>query len=155
MCRIVPYLPTHRDAMIAVVQDVHREYGFTWEADGYHRDLYTVEETYLAPGGMYWVALDGERVVGCVGLTLHGKECELHRLYLLASHRGRGLGRRLLETAIRHACEHGCRRMIAWSDVKLPDAHRLYRKMGFVQEGQRICDDPDQALEYGFWKEPL
>ncbi len=155
MCRILPYLPEHREPMVAVVQEVHREYGFTWEAEGYHRDLYTVESYYLATGGMFWVAMDGERVVGCVGVTIHGDECELHRLYLLSSYRGRGLGRRLLETTIAFARERGCRRMIAWSDVKLPDAHRLYLKMGFVQEGQRICDDPDQALEHGFWKEPL
>lgn len=153
--RVVAYQPVHRDAAIDVVQRVYREYGFTWEADGYHRDLYTVEEYYLRGGGMFWVALDDERVVGCVGVTLHGTECELHRLYLLPEYRGRRLGRRLLETAMAHGRGRGMKRMIAWSDVKLPDAHKLYIKMGFVQEGQRICNDPDKALEHGFWKEPL
>ena len=49
----------------------------------------------------------------------------------------------------------GCERMVAWSDVKLTLAHRLYRRSGFVQEGERICDDPDSAREYGFWKSPI
>lgn len=153
--RIVPYSANHRDAMIDVVQRVYQEYGFTWEADGYHRDLYTVEDYYLRGGGMFWIALDADRVVGCVGVTLHGTECELHRLYLLPEYRGRRLGRRLLETAMDHGRQSGINRMIAWSDVKLPDAHKLYLKLGFTQQGQRICDDPDKALEYGFWKEPL
>lgn len=152
---IAPYSDAHRDAMISVVQTVYREYGFTWEADGYHRDLYAVEEHYLRPGGMFWVALHGARVVGCAGVTLHDRECELHRLYLLPECRGHGLGRRLLETTMTYGREKGCQRMLAWSDVLLKDAHRLYLKMGFVQEGTRICDDPDQATEYGFWKEPL
>jgi GNAT superfamily N-acetyltransferase len=76
-------------------------------------------------------------------------------MYVLAEFRGRGLGRLLLETALQYGREHGCRRIRAWSDVKLTGAHRLYLKAGFVQQGERICDDPDQSREYGFWKEPL
>lgn len=155
MFRILAYSELHRDAMIAVVQAVYREYGFTWEADGYHRDLYTVDDYYIRSGGMFWLALDDDRVVGCVGITMHGSECELHRLYLLPECRGQGLGRRMLETTIAYGREKGCLRMIAWSDVLLEDAHKLYCKMGFVQEGTRICDDPDKATEYGFRKEPL
>ena len=94
-------------------------------------------------------------VVGCVGVMPHGEECELHRMYLAAELRGRGLGRELLETAIEFARGKGCRAMRAWSDVKLTDAHRLYLRSGFVQSGERICDDPDKSREYGFWKEPL
>jgi putative acetyltransferase len=93
--------------------------------------------------------------VGCVGVVPHGEECELHRMYLLAAHRGQGLGRRLLETAMAFGRECGCRRMRAWSDVKLRLAHRLYYQCGFVRQGDRICDDPDQSHEYGFVKEPL
>lgn len=155
MCRIVPYAPAYRDAMIRVVQAVYEEYGFTWDADGYHRDLYNVESSYLQLGGMFWVLLAGVEVVGCVGVAVHGRDCELHRMYLLRAFRGRGLGRQLLQTALDFARTKGCRRMRAWSDVKLTDAHRLYAKCGFVQEGERICDDPDKSREYGFWKEPL
>lgn len=155
MCVIVPYLEAHAAGVIQVVQGVFEEYGFTWEADGYCKDLYDPQTHYVAPGGMFWTALDGRRVVGCVGLRMCGRRSELHRMYLLRSHRGRGLGRRLLETCLNHAREHGCVAMRAWSDVKLVDAHRLYLKHGFVRDGERICDDPDQSREYGFWKEPL
>ena len=165
MYRIEPYVPAFRDGVIAVVRAVYDEYGWTWEAEGYHRDLYNVEEYYLRRGGMFWALLAGdvaqppsavdEAVVGCVGVVPHGEECELHRMYLLAAHRGRGLGRRLLETAMAFGRECGCRRMRAWSDVKLTAAHGLYLACGFVRQGDRICDDPDQSHEYGFAKEPL
>jgi len=155
MYRIAPFEPAHQEGVIAVVRNVHDEYGFSWEAHGYHRDLYEIEDQYLRSGGMFWVLLDGDRVVGCVGVTLEGAECELHRLYLLRESRGRGWGRRLLELAEAYARGKGCRRMICWSDVVLKDAHALYLRNGFVQEGERICNDPDRSREYGFWKEPL
>lgn len=175
MCRIIPYEVSHREGVIAVVQDVHREYNFSWEAHGYHRDLYEIESTYLTFGGMFWSLLNGDRVVGCAGVTLHDrtrpahdpqgslpiertadlKYAELHRLYLLKETRGKGWGRRLLDLSIDHAKRSGCTRMIAWSDFVLKDAHGLYVRNGFVQEGWRICEDPDQSREHGFWKEPL
>jgi len=155
MYRIEPYVPAFRDGVIAVVRAVYDEYGFTWEADGYNRDLYNIDECYLRAGGMFWALLAGEAVVGCAGVVPHGEECELHRMYLLPPHRGQGLGRRLLETAMAFGRECGCRRMRAWSDVKLTAAHGLYLACGFVRQGDRICDDPDQSHEYGFAKEPL
>ncbi|MBN2561945.1 MAG: GNAT family N-acetyltransferase [Phycisphaerae bacterium] len=155
MCRIEPYAPEHQDGIVAVVRAVHEEYGFTWEADGYHRDLYDIGAFYTQQGGMFWSLLAEGRVIGCAGVLVHGRECELHRMYLLPAYRGRGLGRLLLETSMDFGRRQGCRRMQAWSDVKLTQAHKLYRKAGFVQEGERICDDPDNAREYGFWREPL
>ncbi len=152
MCRVVPYEPAHQVGVVRVVRAVYSEYGFTWDASAYHRDLYTIDETYLTGGGMFWVLLAGQSVVGCAGIRLHGEECELHRMYLLQDFRGRGLGRKLLELAVAHGRSAGCQWMRAWSDVKLTDAHRLYLKSGFVQQGERICDDPDKSREYGFSK---
>ncbi len=155
MCRIVPYAAEHKEGMIAVVRSVYDEYGFTWEAGGYHADLYDIDRAYLSRGWMFWVMLSGDDVIGCAGASVHGSECELHRMYLSPAFRGRGLGRLLLEKVVEYGRARGCRRMRAWSDVKLTLAHKLYSRLGFIQEGERICDDPDQAREYGFWKEPL
>lgn len=153
--RIEPCRREHGPAIAEVVRQVFAEYGFTWEADGYCADVYDPVGHYVEPGGMFWTLLEGERVIGCVGVSMHGASSELHRMYLAADRRGRGLGRLMLETAMNHARSHGCRSMRAWSDVKLADAHRLYLKAGFVQDGHRICNDPDHSPEYGFWKEPL
>ena len=176
MCRIIPYESSHRRGVLAVVQDVHREYNFSWDSEGYHRDLYEIESSYLENGGMFWVLADsGDAVAGCVGVTLHDrhrpahdpqgsmpierdsalKYAELHRLYLRKDSRGQGWGRRMLDEAVAHARANGCVRMIAWSDVVLKNAHALYLKYGFVQEGRRICADPDQSRESGFWRQPL
>ena len=39
MCELIPYQDDHRDGVIAVVKAAYDEYGFTWDEDGYHRDL--------------------------------------------------------------------------------------------------------------------
>lgn len=175
MCELIPYDRRYGDGVIAVVRAVHDEYGFSWDEAGYHRDLYEIDRAYLHTGGAFWVLIDGPRVVGCVGVTVHDaanpahdpqgdvtaerpagfRYCELHRLYLDSAYRGRRLGRKMLDAAMAFGRAHGCTRMIAWSDVKLPHAHRMYLDAGFVQCGSRICDDPDKATECGFWKEPL
>ncbi|MBX3394938.1 MAG: GNAT family N-acetyltransferase [Phycisphaerae bacterium] len=161
MWKIVPYSQEHRDGVVHVVKSVFDEYGFTWEADGYCRDIYDPHQTYIEPGGMFWCAVEQSpndnlppRVIGCAGVSFHDGYCELHRMYLLATCRGRGIGRALLNTCIEHARRSGSRAIRAWSDVKLADAHRLYLRAGFVRDNQRICDDPDQSPEFGFWKEP-
>jgi len=175
MCDLIPYDRRYGDGVIAVVRAVHDEYGFSWDEAGYHRDLYEVDRAYFRAGGAFWVLVDGPRVIGCVGVTVHDaanpahdpqgdvaaerpagfRYCELHRLYLDSAFRGRKLGRKMLDAALDFGRAHGCTRMIAWSDVKLPHAHRMYLDAGFEQCGSRICDDPDKATEYGFWKEPL
>lgn len=155
MADICPYEPWMNEAVIEVVRSVHDEYGFTWEHHGYHRDLYDIPGQYLDVGGAFWVLVDGDRIVGCVGVTPHEGECELHRLYMYSSVRGRGWGRALLETAMAWGRSKGFRRMIAWSDVKLGRAHQLYLATGFRMMGQRRCDDPDESIEHGFYKEPL
>lgn len=155
MCQVLPYETRFKETMIRTVREVYDEYGFTWEANGYHHDLYDVNDHYMARGGMFWVVLDGESLVGCAGVLIHGSECELHRMYLLKAYRGRGLGRRLLDVALEYCRQQGAQRMRAWSDVKLSSGHRLYERAGFVRAGDRICDDPDDSHEYGFVKEPL
>ncbi len=155
MCELVPFERDHGEGVIEAVHSVFDEYGFTWEAEGYCRDLYAPEDYYIRPGGMFWTLLDEGRVIGCVGVLIDGPNSELHRIYLHRDWRGRGLGRRLLEATMDYARQRECVAMRAWSDVKLKDAHGLYLKMGFERRGERICDDPDDSHEYGFWKEPL
>ena len=149
-----PFEPPMTEAIIAIVRRVHDEYGFMWDYAGYHRDLYDIAEHYVAPGGAFWsLAVDG-RIAGCVGVTPHGDHCELHRLYMYSDIRGRGLGQLLLNTALDWGRARNFREMIAWSDVKLGLAHKLYLTNGFTLIGQRLCDDPDQSIEHGF-RRPL
>jgi GNAT superfamily N-acetyltransferase len=79
-----------------------------------------------------WIAERGAELLGCVGIVDAGEGVAQLRWFLVApSARGRGLGRRLLEEALRFAREEGYRTVTLWTVDLLTDAARLYRAAGF------------------------
>jgi predicted N-acetyltransferase YhbS len=61
----------------------------------------------------------------------------LENLIVTEKHRGKGLGRMLLEHAVRRARQSGCHMVELCSDVRRKEAHSLYNSMGF--EPQAHC----------------
>src|SRR4029077_6645858 len=89
----------------------------------------------VAPPVGAWVVayLDG-RPVGCGGIKrLDDTSAELKRLYLSASARGRGLGRRLLEELEAHARALGYVVLRLDTGDLQPEALGLFRSAGYQQ----------------------
>ncbi|MCG9893964.1 MAG: GNAT family N-acetyltransferase [Fimbriimonadaceae bacterium] len=168
---IRPAQPEDADSVVQVIQACYREFGFSWDWDGYHSDLRDFAEFYFQNGNGYWVVeSEGGDILGGGGLEVHasprpsgdslveqdgllwvaGADCELIRMYLLPEARGTGAAEPLFHRIRQAAVGQGCRRMEIWSDVLLTRAHRFYARLGAVPVGERICNDPDQAREYGF-----
>jgi GNAT superfamily N-acetyltransferase len=154
----------------AVVAAVFDEYGFQLEAEGYDTDLRDLAGHYLDAGHRFWVAEDGDTVIGTVGLLLPaapipgpraavvdaggkrrvgGSDCSLERLYVHPGGRRGGIGGALMRAAIdeARAWERGL--MEIWSDKRFGPAHRLYERFGARTVGERIADDPDRSAEWG------
>ncbi len=156
-------------AAVAVVKAVFDEFGFTWEAGGYHADLYDLGAGYLAIGNAFFVSEWEGRVVGTAalklfppvsgpsgsltevggGLRIAGADCSLDRLYVHPSARRHGIGAALSVAVIEGARDRSRRLMEIWSDKRFADAHRLYGRLGAQTVGERILDDPDQSPEWG------
>jgi ribosomal protein S18 acetylase RimI-like enzyme len=84
-----------------------------------------------------WVAFDGETPIGFVATQYEqwNRRVVIWHFYVSSSHRGRGIGRRLLETALDAAREAGARR--AWletSNLNVPGV-QAYRRLGFELVG--------------------
>ncbi len=65
-------------------------------------DLLDIKTSYFDQGDMFWVAIDeNDRVVGSIGYskTKHSTEAFLHRLYVKASEKHKGIGTKLLQAA--------------------------------------------------------
>jgi ribosomal protein S18 acetylase RimI-like enzyme len=95
----------------------------------------------VPPQGTFVVALEGGeggRVVGCVGLRWHGEgvpadAAEIKRMWTSPEVRGRGVGKLLLDEAVRRAREAGRARLVLDSRADLIEARTLYERAGFVE----------------------
>ncbi|HWC02370.1 MAG TPA: GNAT family N-acetyltransferase [Methylomirabilota bacterium] len=139
-------------AVIALIGRVFAEYDFSWDPSAEVPDLFDLEGHYGGTAGAFWVARVDGRVVGSVGVArLPDGRAELHRLYLDATLRGRGVGRALVEMVIGWCRAVGIDRLVLWSDTRFDRAHRLYEGMGFTRTGEReLPDDPNDTREFGY-----
>jgi putative acetyltransferase len=151
---IRPFAQEDQDPVVRIIRTVFQEYGFVFDLYGYDSDLLAIHERYTQRGGAFFVLEEEGRVIGCIGVTDEGSQgAEVHRLYLDPSVRGRSHGRRLLHHAIDWARSREKARVFLWSDVRLEHAHALYRREGFRQADERVCEDLEKSREYGFEKD--
>lgn len=149
-----PRLATADDApaVMLLIGRVFSEYGLLLMPVFEVPDLLQFDAHYTAPRGAFWVVREDARVVGSVGVKrLDARTAELHRLYVDSSLRGRGVGRTLVETVLVWSREQGIRRLVLWSDTRFENSHRLYRRLGFAQLGERTVEgDVNDSREYRF-----
>jgi carbonic anhydrase len=140
---IRPYLPEDGPGVIDVVKASYDTLGYTMDFTEFDRDLASIPETYQASGGEFWVLEIDGMVAGCVGVTQEDAEtCELHRLYLMPSSRGRGFGRQLIDTVVSWCREAGCRELCLWSDIRFEAAREVYIRCGFSPARKTRAIDP-------------
>ncbi|AWY38384.1 GNAT family N-acetyltransferase [Pseudomonas putida] len=79
-----------------------------------------------------WIAEKDGKVVGSIFVVRHDdKTAKLRMLYVDASARGLGIGKRLIEECLSFARHAGYEKMMLWTTSILTDARRLYQKAGF------------------------
>ena len=138
--KIVPFRPEHAPGFATLVTQTLREFGFEPdpELDG---DLDDPGATYAA----LWIALADDQVAGSVALRDAGDGVYvLKRMYLDPSQRGRGIGKRLLATALEWARGNGAAVVSLDTTERMVAARGLYEAAGFVhvpgespRQGQR------------------
>jgi putative acetyltransferase len=121
------------DAVRTLVFEVLAEHGLKPSPADTDADLGDLERHYLRRGGAFDVLLDDAgAIIGSVGVyPLAPDTCELRKMYLDSRHRGRGLGRLLLDHALRRAAELGFTRVELETSTKLETARKLYERYGF------------------------
>lgn len=125
------------------------------DALGSAREFPVVDEAYerafadidADPRNYVIVADDAGEVVGCMqityipGLGRHGAERSLiEAVRVRSDRRGQGLGGELMTWAVEQARKRGCALVQLTSDKSRADAHRFYRRLGFVasHEGMKL-----------------
>ena len=102
-------------------------------------DLLDIKSNYFDKGDMFWVAIDeNDRVVGSVGYSKieNTNEAFVHRLYVKASEKHKGIGTALLQVAENEMIKQG----IAVSLVHLGEpkeqwfeSYSFYPKHGYFE----------------------
>ena len=99
----------------------------------FEQELARLPGHYAPPDGRLLLAEYDGQMAGCV--ALHKWEdgiCEMKRLYLRPSFRGKGLGRVIAEKIIAEARSIGYQRMrLDTIEPLMKDAVEMYRKLGF------------------------
>ena len=93
------YEEKYRDDLIFVVLQAKDALG---RRPSINPDLLDIKANYMDRGDMFWVAVDDDdRVLGCIGYsrTENPAEAFLHRLYVKATEKHKGIGTALLRAA--------------------------------------------------------
>ncbi|HEX9993630.1 MAG TPA: GNAT family N-acetyltransferase [Acidimicrobiales bacterium] len=119
-------------AAATVAERVLREHGLPFDPLGADADLLRPEASFHS----FFVAVDGDRVVGTAALAVHDDGCgELRKLFLLSDCRGAGVGRGLLDAVLDAARSAGLRQVRLLTRDRYDRAIRLYERSGFRPDG--------------------
>lgn len=95
----------------------------------------------------YWVACEGEQIIGGIGIAPYAIEegiCELQKFYVLQDQQGKGVGRKLLNTALDFAKEK-YNQCYLETRHELVQANKLYERNGFA-----LLSSPIEGSEHSF-----
>jgi putative acetyltransferase len=118
-----------------LVYGILKEYGLKPDPACTDADIKDIESSYFDRGGTFLVleAEDGY-IIGAYGLyPMDEQTCELRKMYLNKAHRGKGLGKFLLEDALSKARQLGFERIILETASVLKEAIALYKSYGFAE----------------------
>lgn len=132
-----PIQPQQDAAMAAIIRSALEAHGLNIPGTAYFdRSLDHLSAFYDRPGRAYYVLTEGEAVLGGIGIAefegLPGC-CELQKLYLTPSARGRGLGADLIRRIEDRARALGYRRIYLETHSVLGAAVHAYERAGYRQ----------------------
>jgi putative acetyltransferase len=101
---------------------------------GFDDEVAGLPGRYAPPSGCLLLAMEADIPAGCVALRdLGDGTCEMKRLYVAPTYRGRGVGRLLVMGVIERGELLGYRRMVLDTMPEMAGALGLYREYGFVE----------------------
>ena len=118
------------------------------DLQNYDDELENLEHKYGEPEGRLYIALNGGKAAGCIGLKrMDSDTCELKRMYVRPEFRCQGLAEYLSRIILSDAKVAGYKHIQLDTLPFLQTAQRLYRRIGFY-EIEKYNDSPMENATY-------
>lgn len=124
--------PEDRAAVLEIFTEYVNSPSVSLEFQGYAEEFAALPGKYAPPDGRLLLAIEGERVLGCVALRkVDDRICEMKRLYVRPEARGMAFGKRLADAIVDEARAAGYAEMRLDVLPEFAAARRMYEAMGF------------------------
>ncbi len=155
--QIVPFNPDYTEQVVDVILTIQNTEFDIPISRAQQPDLDNIPSYYQQKAGNFWVALDGERVVGTISLFDIGNgQGALRKMFVHRDYRGseRGIARQLLHTLFDWARTHDYCEIFLGTTDKFLAAHRFYEKSGFVEVTADVLPPafPKMPVDNKFYK---
>lgn len=133
---IKPYAEQYKGKIIQLILHIQtQEFGVTISIDD-QPDLLNVHDCYQKNHGNFWVAMDGDSVIGTIAIINIGNGiAALRKMFVDEAYRGKdkGVAKLLLDETIRWCGENGFSDIYLGTTSVFLAAHRFYEKNGFIE----------------------
>lgn len=137
--KIISYDSYYRDDLIFMVLEAKDALG---RVPRINPDLLDIEANYLKKGDMFWLAIDNSnRVIGSIGYNsiADTDDVILHRLYVKANLKRKGIGTSLLNTAESHIKSLGKKAILVHlGGEEYFESYSFYPKHGYEMIEDRM-----------------
>jgi len=132
--QISTYQSQYQSQIIDLILNIQqKEFGVSITLED-QQDLLKIPDFYQQGNGNFWVALDGDNVIGTIAaIDFDSKNLALRKMFVDTSYRGYGVGKKLLDALKKWAVERNVRKICLGTIDKFKVAHKFYEKNGFVK----------------------
>ncbi len=134
--RIRRWQPADRETAAQIIKQVLAEYNLPWQPTTADIDVLEVEKYYLQVGGEFWVVEDtiSRKIVATAAyypISRGINAVEIRKMYILPTHRGKGLGKYLLTQLEQTIIDRGYQQIWIETASILTQAVALYEKYDY------------------------
>lgn len=133
---VKPYSKEYEQRMVEMILDIQQnEFKVPVTIDD-QPDLLAIDKWYRSGKGNFWIATDGDKLVGTIALIDIGNhQSALRKMFVHKDYRGKdkAIGQLLLDTLINSCRENDIREIYLGTIERMLAAHRFYRKNGFEE----------------------
>ena len=129
--------PEDQSQVVELIQEIMDQEFMDERAAYPTHDIENIEQTYGRLGEAFFVAVNGNRIVGTAAIKKEDDRVALlRRLFVVPAFRKRQIGLKLIDTALRFCDKMGYQEVIFKTTSKMQAAAKTCQKKGFVQRAK-------------------